>query len=118
METRDVVRALHDLQNPSAEFLHPRDQLSGIPPVRPDLLEARELADQFRQNELGSVSILNARGVDHDREDQAQGIDDEMALTTGYLLARIKAARPPFSVVFTDWLSTTAALGLASFPTD
>jgi len=31
-------------------------------------------------------------------------------------LAGVITARPPFSVVFTDWLSMIAALGLSSRP--
>jgi hypothetical protein len=33
-----------------------------------------------------------------------------------YLLSGIKTTNPPFSVVFTDWLSTIAMLGSASRP--
>jgi hypothetical protein len=58
--------------------------------------------------------------MDGDGQDQAEGIDEEMALLAFDLLARVIArrvdARPPFSAPFTLWLSITAALGEASRP--
>jgi hypothetical protein len=39
-----------------------------------------------------------------------------MALTAFDLFVDIKAAKPPFSVVFTDWLSRIPALGWRRFP--
>jgi hypothetical protein len=56
--------------------------------------------------------------VDDDGEDQAEGVDEQMALLAFDLLARVIArrvdARPPFSALFTLWLSITPALGLAA----
>jgi hypothetical protein len=58
--------------------------------------------------------------MDGDGQDQAEGVDEEMALLAFDLLARVIArrvdARPPFSAPFTLWLSITAALGEASRP--
>src|SRR5207244_13339337 len=51
-----------------------------------------------------------------DRQDQPQRVDRQMPLASVHLLARIIAARPPFSVVLTLWLSITPALGLSSRP--
>jgi len=60
--------------------------------------------------------------VDHGPEDQAKGIDQEMALLAFDLLARIIARRvdrdPPFSALFTLWLSIAPALGEASRPSN
>ena len=50
------------------------------------------------------------------RQEQPGGIHYYVALAPRYLLARVVAPRPPFSVVFTDWLSMLAALGVASLP--
>ena len=51
----------------------------------------------------------------HDNaEQQAGGVDPDMPFAALDLLRRIPAARPPFSVVFTLWVSITAALGLGS----
>jgi len=54
--------------------------------------------------------------MDDNPEQQAGGVDGDVALAAFDLLGGIIAARPPFSVVFTLWLSMTAAVGLASRP--
>ena len=55
----------------------------------------------------------------HDNGDQqAERVDEDVALATIDLLARVVAVRPPFSVVFSDWLSMMPALGLRFRPTD
>jgi hypothetical protein len=54
--------------------------------------------------------------VDGHTEQQARGIDRDVALAPLDLLGRVVAARPPFSVVFTLWVSTMVALGLGSLP--
>jgi hypothetical protein len=50
------------------------------------------------------------------REQQPHGVDYDVALAAVDLLPRIEATGPPFSVVFTDWLSMMAALGVGSRP--
>jgi hypothetical protein len=49
---------------------------------------------------------------------QALGVDEDVALLALDLLATVKAwpvdATPPFSALFTLWLSIMAAVGLAS----
>ena len=52
---------------------------------------------------------------DHGQE-QSGGVHYDVALASGHLFAGVVAARPPFSVVFTDWLSMIAPLGVASRP--
>ena len=54
--------------------------------------------------------------MDDDAEQQARGVDRDVALAALDLLARVVAARPPFSVVLTLWVSMIAALGLGSRP--
>jgi len=54
--------------------------------------------------------------VDDDAKQEAGGIDRDMALATLDFLGGIVAARPPFSVVLTLWVSMMAAVGLASRP--
>ncbi len=72
------------------------------------------------QNQKGAVAVLQVGRVHDDGEDQAEGVDQEMALLALDLLARVSAravdARPPFSAPFTLWLSITPALGEASRP--
>ncbi len=55
------------------------------------------------------------------RPDQLQGVHHDMPFASRYPFASVVTLRPPFSVVFTDWLSILeqsgmAALGVASRP--
>lgn len=109
-------RALDDSEEPTAECLDPLDQLPGIASIRPDQLEPRAASKQLLQHELGAVSILEVSRVDDDRDQQAHGINGHVALAAGYFLTGVVAARPPFSVVLTLWLSMIAALGVAKRP--
>ena len=77
------------------------------PRVEP-LQAPEEIADPVR--------VLHVGGVDGDAEQQTRGVDRDVALPALDLLGGIVAARPPFSVVLTLWVSTTAALGLGSRP--
>ena len=65
----------------------------------------------------GAVGVLDIGGMDKDTEQEAGGIDPDMALAALDLLGGIVAARPPFfSVVLTLWVSMMTAVGLASRP--
>jgi hypothetical protein len=54
--------------------------------------------------------------VDDHAQQQARGVDREVPLAALELLGRVVAARPPFSVVLTLWVSRMAAVGLGSRP--
>jgi hypothetical protein len=54
--------------------------------------------------------------MDHNGQQQSNGVYHNMTLTSIDFLASIIAPGPPFSVVFTDWLSMMAALGVGSRP--
>jgi len=64
----------------------------------------------------GAVGVLDIGGMDENTEQEAGGIDPNMAFAALDLLGGIVAARPPFSVVLTLWVSMMAAVGLASRP--
>ena len=64
----------------------------------------------------GAVGVLDIGGMDKDTEQEAGGIDPDMALAALDLLGGIITARPPFSVVLTLWVSMITAVGLASRP--
>jgi hypothetical protein len=66
---------------------------------------------QYIQQLHGPVGVLHTGRRDDHAEEQPEGIDEDMALAPLDLLASIVATDPPFSVVFTDWLSMTPALG-------
>ena len=60
----------------------------------------------------------NVGGGDHAVQQQALRVDQDMALLALDQLARVEAGRvdadPPFSTLFTLWLSMMQAVGLAS----
>jgi hypothetical protein len=62
------------------------------------------------QQQLSTITVLHASGSDDDRQQQAERIDEDVAFAAFDLFMRVKAADPPFSVVFTDWLSMIPAL--------
>jgi hypothetical protein len=66
------------------------------------------------------TAILDAGGVDDDTHRQAEGIDQGVKLAALQLFAGVVTHRAvvaaPFSADFSDGLSRTAALGLASRP--
>lgn len=82
------------------------------------LSQEGEQTEQGRQEREAAVTILNVGGGDDAVQGQALGIDQEMAFLALDQLARIEAvridARPPFSALFTLWLSMMPAVGLAS----
>lgn len=90
---------------------------AGIGEDAPNEAEAR--ADR-RQQRADRMAVLHRGRRRMGGEDQAFGIDAEMALDALDLLARVIARavgrRPPFSADFTDWLSITAHDGLGSRP--
>src|SRR4051794_32543437 len=80
-----------------------------------DLEPAVEVLDLLQQIP-GAVGVLDIGGMDDDAQQQAQGIDRDRALASLDFLGSSVAARPPFSVVLTLWVSMIAAVGLASRP--
>ena len=68
----------------------------------------------------GAVAVLHVGGMDDDAQQQAERIDEDVALAPRDLLARIEALAversPPFCAPLALWLSMTAADGLASRP--
>ncbi len=75
-------------------------------------------AKQRREQREAAVAILNIGGGDDAVQEQALRVDQNMPLLALDQLARVKAgridARPPFSALFTLWLSMMQAVGLAS----
>ena len=65
-----------------------------------------------------AVAILDVGGVHDGVDQQALRVDENVPLLALDLLSRIVARRvdrgPPFSALFTLWLSMIAAVGLAS----
>src|SRR6185437_15003259 len=100
-----------------------QDLLRGRTKLRPlvaavgvELDEKREGAEQARHHQRPAVPVLNVAGVHERVHQQALRIDEDMALLALDLLAGVVArrvdGRPPFSALFTLWLSMIAAVGL------
>ena len=105
----------HDQGQPEQEAGEPgRDPV--VSAIGEHHLEPRVEPLQPAQQIAGTIGILDVGGMDDNAEQQAGGVDRDMPLAALDLLRRIPAARPPFSVVFTLWVSITAALGLGSRP--
>lgn len=79
-------------------------------------LEPRVEPLQAPQEVAGAVRVLDVRRVDHHAQQEAGGVDRDVALPALDLPGGIVAARPPLSVVFMLWVSMMAALGLGSLP--
>ena len=86
--------------------------------VREQLPQERELSEQGGQQEDTAIAVLNISSRDQHVQHQAECINQDVALLTLDQLAGIEAvwidARPPFSALFTLWLSTIQPVGLAS----
>lgn len=108
--------AADDFKQPAARGFGPGFQSSRIPTVGPDQLQTRTTIFQLLQHELGAVAILNAGRMHHHGQHKSERIHDYVPLATRDLLARVIAPRPPFSAVFTDWLSMIAAEGSSFRP--
>src|SRR3954454_14346708 len=91
-----------------------------VGPVGPDQLEPGKAVAYLVENQHGPVAVLDVGGVDDDAQRQSFGVDERVDLAALHLLGSVVAytavAAAPFSADFTDWLSSTAALGLASRP--
>ncbi len=86
--------------------------------VGEQLSQEGEQPEQRRQQQNAAVAILNVGGGDNTAQQQALRVDEDVPLLAFDQLARVKAGRikpgPPFSALFTLWLSMMQAVGLAS----
>ena len=100
--------------NPSAAG--PGYQPAGVSRVRSDHLKSGKPAQQLGQHQLASIPVLNVGGMYCHGQEQSHGVYYDVALAPSDLFPSVIPPGPPFSVVFTDWLSMIAALGVASRP--
>lgn len=116
-DDKSCVGPFDNFDDPRKRLQRPIHKLTGVATIGPDAPQARKAAMHPLQHNPPSVAILNIGGVNHHRKDQAERVYNNVALAPGYFLAGIvSAARAPFSTVFTLWLSTIAALGVACLP--
>jgi len=90
---------------------------SFISAIDEQLLQKRKHPEQGRHDEDAAIAILNVGRMNDGVKQEAYCVDKNVPLLALDLLARIVAvrinARPPFSALFTLWLSMMAAVGLA-----
>ena len=115
------VRALDDLKRPGAGLFHHGGHLrSLVAAVADDALDEREAPARLAEQGLRSVAILHAGGVHIHVQQQAERVDEDVALAAENLLARIKPLRikraPPFTAPLALCVSMIAVVGLASRP--
>ena len=111
-----VPRAPHYPQSPTRQCRHPLDQLSGLAAIRPDQAQPGKPSGQLANDQLGPIPVLHIGWVHHHPQQQSLGIHHNMPFAAFHLLACVVPPRPPFSVVFTHWLSMMAPLGLGWRP--
>jgi hypothetical protein len=116
------LAALDDLNGPAARVGDDLCHLGSlVASISEDALDEGERAACRAKQVTSAVAILQMGGMDYDAQQEAERIDEDMALATRDLLAGIKALRverrAPFCAALALWLSMIAAVGLASRPT-
>ena len=90
----------------------------GIGAVREQLAQEGELSEQGGQQQHASIAILHVGGGDQGVQQQPEFVDQDVAFLALDQLAGVEAMRidrrPPFSALFTLWLSMMQAVGLTS----
>ena len=120
LEARGLA-ALDDLQPPATCSGHRgRCRPALIGAIGKDDLDERKQPSRRAQERNRSIPVLNIGRMDHGHQKKGQCVDKNVPLLTLDFLARVVTARinvrPPFSALFTLWLSRIAAVRLASRP--
>lgn len=115
------IAALDDLDHPGPGLGHGCGRaFTRVAAIGKDPLDEREQAPRLAQEQERAVAILDVGRVHDDVQQEAQRVDEDVALAARRLLARIVARGvergPPFSAPRAVWLSMIAAVGLASRP--
>jgi hypothetical protein len=119
-KSADLIGALDDFNVEMRKNLCKRFRKfwSLISAVGEQRLQKWKHAEQCRHHENASIAILDVCRMNDSVEQETYCVDKNVPLLALDLLARIVAvrinARPPFSALFTLWLSMMAAVGLAS----
>src|SRR3954469_23961713 len=118
----------HDDQRQAEQEAGEQGREPVVGPVGEHRLQPRVEPLQAPEEIADPVRVLDVGGVDDDAEQQTRGVDRDVPLPAPDLLGRVppvqpaagrrtgSAARPPFSVVLTLWVSMIAAVGLGSRP--
>ena len=107
----------YNLHLPAERCFDPLDEAALlVRAIGPDQLEPREAPLERPEELFAPVMILDVGFMHEQMQDHPSGIDEQVPLAPFHAFAPVKAARPPFWLVFTDWLSIIAALGVGSRP--
>src|SRR6516164_7866623 len=91
---------------------------SGVGAIGEQFCEKRKLTEQRGQQPDAAVTILNTSGMNDRVQQQTLHVDENMSFLAFDQFACIEPVRinagPPFSALFTLWLSMMQAVGLAS----
>src|SRR6516164_2752393 len=91
---------------------------SGVGAIGEQFCEKRKLTEQRCQQPDAAVTILNTSGMNDRAQQQTLHVDENMSFLAFDQFARIEPVRinagPPFSALFTLWLSMMQAVGLAA----
>ena len=102
-----MIGALDDLGDQKRQNLLLRrpEFWSLVAAVGEELAQERMQSEHCRQHQFAAVAILNIGGMHNRMQQQAYGIDEDMALLAFDLFSRVVAVRidatPPFSALFT-----------------
>src|SRR5262249_41027202 len=108
---------LHHLNLPTKLRFDPLDAVAFlVRAIRPDELEAREAAREEGEQPFAALVVLEIGFMHQHRHQQAVGIHQDVPLPPLHCFAPVVTAEPPFWLVFTDWLSMIAALGVGWRP--
>lgn len=107
--------SLHDLDHaevPAPGPMHERPRVSAI---REDHPQSAKTCARLLDQKLGSVAALDVGGMDDQREDQPQRVDDHMRLAARRFLADAVPTAPYFSRLDV-WPSSMSTLGVGFLP--
>ena len=88
--------------------------VAAVDPAAPQPGEAAPV--QVPEQLGGAVAVADVGGGHLDLADQAEGVDQQVALAAVDPLGAVVAMAPPRSVVLTLWLSRITALGVRARP--
>jgi len=92
----------------------PLCHVSSVRLVSPHDYQPSQLQAGKGQQQLGTISILDGSGMHLHLQQQSPSVGQNMALPATHPFASVKSSMadgPPFSVVFTVWVSITPPLG-------
>ena len=92
LEAMERLGMLDDFQTSAAcgtQGAHPLDKGASVAAVSPDAPQPPEAFTQFVQEQASSIAVLHVGWMHADQEDQSQGVDQKMSLSSRHLLASI-----------------------------